>query len=138
MAQQQYPKTLHIALWAIQITLATCLVWAAYMKLFQPLEKLSAMWPWTGQVPIAMVKATGLIDLLGALGLILPTWLHIKPILTPIAALGVVILMACASIFHISRGETSVIGINMVFAAMAIFVAWGRLKNPSSSKPSAG
>lgn len=127
MASQQKPsKMLNVFLWIAQLLLAASLVWAAYMKLLAPPEKLSAMWPWTGQIPAIDVKLTGITDLLGALGLILPALLHVKPRLTPIAAICIIALMACAGIFHIMRGEASVIGVNIVFAGLAGFVAWGR------------
>ena len=61
-------------------------------------------------------------------GLILPALLRTKPGLTPIAALGIIALMLCASVFHISRGEGSAIGVNVVFAIIAAFIAWGRFK----------
>lgn len=129
MANRQKPsKAMHLALWAAQVLLSAGLAWAAFMKLFQPLEKVSAMWPWTGEVPVALVKFTGIIDLLAAAGLILPSLLRIQPKLTPIAAVGVIVLMICAGVFHIIRGEASVIGVNIVFAALSAFVAWGRFK----------
>ena len=118
---------MHIVLWIAQAVLAISLVWAALMKLGQPIEKLSAMWPWTGQVPAGLVKLTGLLDLASALGLILPSLLRIKPNLTAVAAMGIVVLMVCASIFHITRGEASLIGVNIIFAVIAGFIAWGRL-----------
>lgn len=132
MVNQQKPsKGIHIALWVAQVLLAVSLVWASYMKLFQPVEKLSAMWPWTGQVPVAVVKLTGMVDLLAALGLILPLLFRIQPKLTPIAAVGIIVLMLCAGIFHIMRGEASLIGVNIFFAVLAAFIAWGRFKNVS-------
>jgi hypothetical protein len=120
-------KALNIVLWLMQILLAILLVWAAFTKLFEPIEKLSAMWPWTGQVPVAFVKFTGVVDMLGALGLILPSLFRIKPILTPVAAIALCILMVCAIVFHIVRGEGTLIGINIVITGIAAFVAWGRL-----------
>ncbi len=119
---------MHLTLWAAQVALAVSFVWAAAMKLFQPIQLLATMWPWTGEVPVAVVKFTGIIDLLGALGLILPSLLAIKPKLTPIAALSIIALMISASIFHITRGEVSVVGVNIMFASVAVFVAWGRIK----------
>lgn len=127
--QQKASKVLHITLWIAQVLLAAVLIWAAGMKLFKPIEELAIMWPWTGQVAPALVKLTGIIDILGALGLILPSLLRIKPNLTPIAAIGVIALMVCASIFHIVRGEASLIGVNIFFAIVAAFIAWGRLMN---------
>ncbi|MCS3735302.1 DoxX family protein [Mucilaginibacter dorajii] len=132
MTDQHKPsKLLNIILWVTQVLLAATLIWAAAMKLFQPIEKLSAMWPWAGQVPVALVKFTGIIDLLGALGLLLPALLRIRPKLTPIAAVAIIVLMVSASIFHIARGEASVIGVNIIFALMAAFIAWGRWSKAS-------
>jgi uncharacterized membrane protein len=110
----------------VQILLSAGLVWSASLKLFQPIEKLAAMWPWTGQVSNSLVKFTGVVDLLGGLGLVLPMLLKIKPRLTYFAALGIILLMVAASIFHISRGEGGQIAPNIIIALMAGFVAWGR------------
>ena len=129
MSDQQKPsKTLNIFLWIAQVLLAATLIWGGYMKLFTPTVKLSAMWPWVAQIPTALLMFTGIVDLLGGIGLILPWLMKIKPKLTPIAAVGVVVLMLCACVFHVSRGEASVIGANIVFMLMAAFIAWGRFK----------
>jgi hypothetical protein len=125
--QQKPSKVLNSFLWVAQIILAAILIWAATLKLFQPVEKLAVMWPWVAQVPFMLLKFTGIVDLLGALGLILPAFLRIKPKLTPITAIAIIVLMICASIFHISRGEASEIGVNIAFAIIAAFIAWGRL-----------
>lgn len=125
-SQSKKIKVLNIVLWVMQILLATMLIWAGFTKLFEPIEKLAAMWPWTGQVPVAFVKFTGIVDVVGAMGLILPSLLCIKPKLTPIAAIALCVLMVCAIIFHVARGEASHIGINIVFIGIAAFVAWGR------------
>jgi uncharacterized membrane protein YphA (DoxX/SURF4 family) len=127
--QQKFSKAMHISLWAAQIVLAIVFIWAAMMKLFQPAEKLAAMWPWTGQVPASLVKFTGIVDLLGGIGLVLPSLLHIKPKLTPITAIGIIVLMVCGSVFHILRGEASAIRVNIIFTCIAIFIAWGRFRN---------
>jgi len=132
---QKYSQPIHVALWVVQVVLAISFIWAAWMKLFQPIDRLSVMWPWTGQVPMTLVKFTGIIDFLGAMGLILPSLLRIQPRLTPIAAMAIIVLMLCASVFHIMRGEASVIGVNIVFGIMAAFVAWGRFtKAPIASE----
>jgi hypothetical protein len=128
---QKSNKALNIALWVLQVILASIFIWAAWMKLLSPFDKLTALWPWTGQIPITIVKLTGVIDLLGAMGLILPALLRIKPKLTPITAIAIILQMICAAIFHILRGEASVIGVNIFFAIAAAFIAWGRLKKAS-------
>ena len=127
MINQQAPsKALNIILWVAQIILASSLIWASMLKLFQPFAQLAVMWPWVAQVPVALVKFTGIVDLSGALGLILPQLIRFKPKLTPITAICIFVLMICASIFHIRRGEASVIGVNIGFAIIAAFIAWGR------------
>lgn len=121
-------KTTHILLWIAQILLSLCLSWAGIVKLLQPVEQLEMMWPWTGEVPPAFVKLTGIIDLLGALGLVAPSLFRFKPVLTPIAAIGIILLMIAASVFHICRGEGSQIGFNILVAVISAFVAYGRFK----------
>lgn len=130
MSIRKTSKALHIALWIVQVLLAVTLVWAAYMKLFQSPGALSAMWPWAGHVPPLLVKSTGIIDLIAAFGLVLPAWLNIRPVLTFIAAAGVVLLMLCATVFHLSRGESPVF--NIVFGVLAAVVAWGRQEGAAS------
>ncbi|MCF6406859.1 DoxX family protein [Chitinophaga filiformis] len=134
--QQKSSGAMHIILWIAQIILAAGFLWAAAMKLFQPIEKLAAMWPWTGQVSSLIVRLLGVIDLLGALGLILPTLLRIRPGLTAITAVAIIVLMLCASVFHIVRGEAAVIGVNIFFALIAAFIAWGRLTEDRSERSS--
>ena len=133
-SQQRNSKTMHIILWVAQVLLATLLLSGFIMK-FLPIEKISAIMPWTGQVPALVVRLLGIIDFLGAIGLILPTLLSIKPQLTPWTALGIIALMVCAIIFHVSRGEILVIGVNVFCLGLAVFIAWGRFKKaPVSSK----
>ncbi|MBD2701236.1 DoxX family protein [Spirosoma sp. BT702] len=136
MANRQKPSTiLHGALWVVQVLLAASLVWSAWIKLVWPIAQLAAMWPWVGQIPATLVKLTGIVDFLGTIGLIVPSLLRIQPKLTPIAAVCILVLMICASTFHVLRGEASVIGVNNVFALLATFVAWGRfMKAPIPAK----
>ena len=125
---QKRSKTLHIALWVAQIALAAMFVMAGVMKSTQPIVDLSKTVPWTANVPVGLVRLIGISELLGGLGLVLPALLRIKPILTPIAAIGIVIIMVLAMIYHIAEGETNVIGINIAFGLVAAFIAWGRMK----------
>lgn len=122
--QQASSKTIYIIRWIAQVILAVVLIWAAAMKLFQPVEKLAAMWPWTGQVPVALVKFTGLVDLAGALGLVLPSLLRTQSKLTYIAAMGIILLMIIAGVFHIVRGEASQTGVNIFIAIVAAFIVY--------------
>ena len=101
---------------------------AGMMKSTQPIIDLSKSVPWTANVPLALVRFIGVSELLGGIGLVLPSLLRIKPILTPIAAIGILVIMVFAMVYHIVNGETNVIGINIAFGLVASFIAWGRLK----------
>ena len=74
-----------------------------------------------------MVTFIGVSELLGGLGLILPYATGIAPILTPVAALGLGLVMILAAGFHAKRKENQAIGMNIIFLALAILVAIGRL-----------
>lgn len=126
--QKTTSKALNISLWAAQILLAAMFLMSGVMKSTQPIEQLSAMMPWTADAPLALVRFIGISQLLGAIGLILPSLLRIKPQLTPLAALGLVIIMLLAAILHIAKGEFSAIGINIILGAVAGFITWGRYK----------
>jgi hypothetical protein len=120
-------KVMHISLWVAQAFLALIFIWAAYAKLLQPIEETAKMLPWAKD-NLGLLKFTGVVELLGALGIILPAALRIQPKLTILAAYGIIALMIAASIFHISRGEASLIGMNIFFLLLAVFVVWGRSK----------
>jgi len=113
-----------IALWVAQIILAAFFVSGTIMK-FLPIKKISAMMPWTGQLPAVAVRLLGILDLVIAAGLILPVLLNIKPYLTLWTALATVAYMIVAGIFHLSRGEQKQIGVNIFAALLAGFIVYG-------------
>ncbi len=123
--EQKTSKTMNILLWIAQVLLSTTFMWSATMKLFQPADQLAEMWAWAAG-NTGLVQLTGVLDLLAGIGLIAPALLRIQPVLTVYAAYGTLALMTAASIFHIARGEASQIGINIFFAVVAAFIAWGR------------
>jgi uncharacterized membrane protein YphA (DoxX/SURF4 family) len=122
---QQPSKLMNASLWTAQAVLAVSFMWAGGMKLFQSPNELARMWAWTAD-NASLVKLTGVLDVLAAIGLILPGLLRIQPQLTIFTAYGTIALMVAASIFHIARGESSLIGVNIIFAMIVIFIAWGR------------
>ncbi len=128
MEKKNSSKTMHISLWVAQILLAAMFLLSGFMKASMPIEKLSAMMPWTGSVPSALVRFIAIAELLGGIGLLLPSLLRIKPHLTVWAAVGLATILLLSIPFHISRGETPMIGMNAMFMLMAIFIAWGRSK----------
>jgi hypothetical protein len=101
------------------------------IKLFLPIENLFTLLPWTRDVNSIQVRLIGFSEVMGGIGLILPSLLRIKPQLTSLAAIGVAFVMLLAIFFNISMGETSVIGINIILFCIALFVAWGRYKKSS-------
>lgn len=134
MTTQNSSKVLNAVLWAAQIFLALVFFVTGAGKLFLPIEKLYELIPWTKDFMSMPVRLIGLSEIFGSIGLILPSFLRIKPRLTAWAAAGIAVVMLLAIIFNISIGETSVIGINIVLFLIAVFVAWGRFKkSPISS-----
>lgn len=117
---------MNIVLWIIAGLLAAAFAAAGVTKLTQPKEKLVKSGPWAEDFPLGAVRAIGALEVLAAVGLILPALLGIAPVLVPLAALGLVILMAGAAITHVKRGEPSVLPINAVLLILAAIVAWGR------------
>ena len=84
-------------------------------------------------MPQGLVISIGIVELLGVLGLILPMALKIKPILTPIAALGLAAVSMFGGIFHLVRNESDIM-INIIFMVLALFIAIGRFRlSPSQS-----
>ena len=121
-------KTINISLWVAQGLLAAMFLMAGVMKLTQPIDTLSASVPWVSTSPLMLVRFIGFSELMGGIGLLLPAMLRIKPKLTAWAAAGLAIIQILAIPFHISRGESSVIGMNIILMLVAIFIAWGRFK----------
>lgn len=119
-------RALNIGLWITQSLLAAMFLFAGSPKAFGPIADLVKQGAtWAADMPW-LIRFIGISEIAGALGMILPAATRIKPILTPIAAIGLGIIMVLAAAFHISRGEASHIGINIVLGAMAALVAWGR------------
>lgn len=127
MAEQKKSKALHIVLWVVQALLAAAFAMAGFMKVTAPVEQLvqSGM-SFINSYGPGMVRFIGISELLGAIGLILPAALRIKPVLTPLAAVGIAIIMVLACGYHISQGEPFVAPV--VLLALAIFVVWGRFR----------
>jgi len=117
-----------IVLWIFQALLAVMFLAAGVMKLATPYEQLLEMQPWAEDFSAGMIKFIGFSELLGGLGMILPSLLKIKPILAPVAAIALVVVMVLAAITHVGRGENTEVVVNVVYILILLFVAWGRLK----------
>jgi DoxX-like protein len=119
----------NIALWIGQALLALVYLAAGGLKVARPREQLvaSGNFDWMADTSDAGVKAVGLVEILGALGVILPQLTGIAPILTPIAALGLVVVQIGALRVHLVRHERQPLPANVILLLLAAFVAIGRL-----------
>ncbi len=122
------PRALHITLWILQALLASAFLATGLMKLALPVAQLAGQMPWVNDVPAFLVRFIGLAEVAGALGLILPALTRIRPNLTPLAAVGLILVMVFASAFHLSRGEGMMVPANLLLAAFAGVIAWGRTR----------
>ena len=121
-------KALHISLWVVQGLLAVLFGLTGTMKIITHYAELALQMPWVNAVPTFVPMLAGIAEIAGALGLIIPAALRIKPVLTPLAAVGLVFVMVAAAVLHISRGEFDMVATTLILAGLAAFVAWGRTK----------
>jgi uncharacterized membrane protein YphA (DoxX/SURF4 family) len=100
---------------------------AGVMKTFFPIPPLATMLGWPADLPVWVVRLIGVAEIAGPLGLVLPVLTGILPWLTPLAALGLVIIQILAIGFHARRNETAnTLPLNLVLLALSLFVLWGR------------
>ena len=117
---------MNIAIWVIQGILALMFGMAGVMKSTQAKEKLEPKMPWMKEYSAGMVKFVGVSELLGAIGLIVPLATGIVPILTPLAAVGLALIMVLAMAYHMPKGEYKETAINAVLLILCAAVAYFR------------
>jgi hypothetical protein len=116
-----------VVLWVVAGVLAAAFLGAGVMKLVRSKEQLAASgMAWTEDFSAGMVKLIGLLELLAAVGLVLPAVLDVVPVLVPVAALGLVLMMAGAAVVHVRRKEFSTMAPSVVLLVLAAVVVWGR------------
>lgn len=120
---------MNTALWITQGILAAMFAMAGLMKSTQPIDKLVESVTWADRFPFTTVRLIGTVELLGALGLILPWLLNIVPVLTPIAATALALVMVLAIVHHAKHKESKAIVFNIVLLSLAAFVAYGRFSS---------
>jgi len=109
------------ALWIVQGLLAVLFLWAGGIKLVLPLEALAGPVP----LPGLFVRFIGVAEVLGAIGLILPGLLRIRPGLTPLAAAGLVIIMIGAMVTTLITADFAITLFLLVVGILAAFIAYG-------------
>ena len=116
-----------IALWVVQVLVAAAFLMSGATKLSQPKEKLLKNWAWVEDFSQRTVRIIGALEVLGAIGIVLPSLTGIVPWLTPLAALGLVLTMIGAALTHLRRAEYGLIAVNALLLILAALVAYGRL-----------
>jgi hypothetical protein len=118
-----------LALWIAAGLLALVALAGGISKTFVPKEKLAAHegGRWTRDAGVGFVKTLGILELLAAVGLILPAVLGIAPVLVAVTAVCWVLLMVGAMITHGRFGQYKLVLLNLAYLALAAFVAWGRI-----------
>ena len=113
---------MNVALWIIQVLLAALFIFSGGMKLVLPIEKM--------QDPVALpglfLRFIGVCELLGGIGLILPSLLRIRPGLTPLAAAGLVVIMVGAVVISVMYMGVASALIPLLVGVLAAFIAYGR------------
>jgi hypothetical protein len=119
---------MNLTLWIVTSLLAALSLAGGLTKTFVPREKLAAQkgGEWTARASDGFVKTLGLLEILAAIGLILPAVLDIAPVMVPVTATCWVLLMVGAMITHGRLGQYKLSMLNAVYLAVAVFIAWGR------------
>ncbi|MCV7287797.1 DoxX family protein [Mycolicibacterium wolinskyi] len=118
---------MNVVLWILQGLLAAMFLLAGIMKSTQPREKLIKRLPWVDDVSTPLVRFIGIAELAGGIGLILPAVTGIATVLTPLAAVGLAVVMALAMTLHARRREPQAIAFNALLLIAAVVIAWGRV-----------
>ena len=118
------PADMNLVLWILQVVLAVLYLLAGGMKVFT-LEKVTEDYPSMKALPRAIWTASGLLEIVCSVGLIVPAAFHVQPILTPVFATALAIEAVLLTARHVKWKENAAIG-SGVFAALAAFIAYGR------------
>ncbi|MFF2522584.1 DoxX family protein [Streptomyces liangshanensis] len=118
---------MNITLWIVASLLALLFLASGTGKALQPKPKVvESSGAWAEDFSPAALKSIGVVEVLGALGLILPAALDIATVLVPLAATGLAVVMAVAAVVHGRRAESRHVVFNVVLVIVAALVAWGR------------
>jgi hypothetical protein len=118
---------MNAVLWIAASLLALLFLGSGASKILQSKEKVVAMTGgWAEDFSPAALKFIGAVEVLGALGVVLPAVLDIATVLVPLTATGLAVQMVLAAVVHGRRAETKNVAVNVVLLLLAAFVAWGR------------
>jgi uncharacterized membrane protein len=114
-------------LWVLQIVLGLYFIAVGVLHFIVP-DGLPAQMDWMYELPDTLHTVSGIAEILGGLGLILPAVTGIRPELVAYAAFGLALVMVGAVIWHLGRDETTQIVLNLINMAVLVFVGYGRLR----------
>lgn len=118
---------MNVVLWIIAGLLALAFAGAGAMKLSKPRAALEPQMAWVADVSDGQVRAIGAVELLGAIGVVLPALVDVAPVLVPVAAVGLALTMAGAVVVHLRRGDSFAKAVPaVVLGALAVVLAVGR------------
>ncbi|HET7786762.1 MAG TPA: DoxX family protein [Myxococcales bacterium] len=112
----------HKLLWTLQFLLAALFLFAGGMKLILPVEELTKQ----STLPGSLLRFIGVVEVLGAIGLVVPGLTRIRPALTVAAAAGLLIVMAGAVVLTLQSGPATAALFPFLVGVLLAFVAWGR------------
>ena len=119
-------------LWTLQVLLAALFLFAGGYKLFAPADELAAAAP---GMPVLFLRFIATMEILGALGLLLPGLFGIKQFLTPLAASGLVIIMIGAVVVTVLTMGAAAALLPLITGVLAATVAYGRWQRVSTKRP---
>lgn len=118
---------MNIALWIIQAFLCVTFLLVGGIKITQSRLKLrTLLGDWIDDFTREQIKWIGVLEIFGALGLIFPLLFNLAPVITSVAALGLAAITIGAALVNFSRVKYGDLLVNIIFCALAIFVAFGR------------
>lgn len=119
---------MNVALWIVAGLLAVVFLVGGGLKVVVPKERIAAIkaGAWAEDFSPGTIRTIGVLEVLAAVGLILPAVTDVAPVLVPLAAVGLVLVMVGAIVTHLRRNERLNIVGNLVYLSLAAFVAWGR------------
>ncbi len=113
-----------VAYWIVGALLALFYLYAGGLKVLRSPDQLRPMMGWVDTVPLRLLRTIGVLEILGALGLILPPLTGIAPGLALAAAIGLVLIQVGGISLHLRRGEAKLIGLNIVLLLLAAAEIW--------------
>ncbi|ROS75450.1 DoxX-like protein [Cellulomonas sp. PhB143] len=113
-----------VAYWILAVLLCVFYLYAGGKKLTQSRDRLRPMMGWVDDLPLGLTRTIGALEVLGAIGLVLPPLVGVLPRLAVAAAVGFALLQVAAATLHLSRGERQDVWLNVVLLVLAAAAAW--------------